>query len=90
MSQGSLSLKNIDPAVAEFQLVANRWPRLTSPDDAVLTALAADFRHQATEMHLALYDDGPTLRLIPGLDIGALEENRLRMTTPRLGTASRR
>ena len=77
-SQSTLSLKNIHPAVAEFQQAAD-WlaARLTSPDDAVLTALAADFRHQATELHLSLYDDGPTLQLIPALDTGALEENRL-------------
>ena len=71
MSQGTLSLKKIEPAVTEFQQAADRLAaRLASPDDAVLTALAADFRHQVTEMHLALYDDGSTLRLIPALDAG--------------------
>ena len=38
--------------------------------------MAANLRRQALELHLALYDDGETLRLTPALDPAALEENR--------------
>lgn len=36
----------------------------------------SDLAHQANEMLLALYDNGDTLRLVPALNAGALEENR--------------
>ena len=67
----------IEPLVAAFcrtgeQLAA----RLAGSPDKPLAALAADLRRQTAEMHLALYDNGETLRLVPALDPGALEEDR--------------
>ena len=50
--------------------------RLANSDDKPLAALAADLGRQTAEMHLALYDNGDCLRLVPALDAGALEENR--------------
>lgn len=71
------SSATMEPAVAMFSQAADRLAvRLASPDDAPLTALAANLRHQAAELHLSLYDDGKGLRLMPALNTGALEENR--------------
>ena len=77
MHGGEFSLAKVEPAVAAFcraggQLAA----RLANSDDKPLAALAADLGRQTAEMHLALYDSGDTLRLVPALDAGALEENR--------------
>ncbi len=70
-------IEKIEPAVAAFHAAADRLAAsLASPDDAALTALAADLRHEAVELHTALYDDGDTLRLVPALEPGALEETR--------------
>ena len=44
--------------------------------DKPLAALAAEVGRQAAELHLALYDGGEALRLVPALDAAALEENR--------------
>ncbi len=74
---GDFSLKKIEPVVAEFRRSADRLASLLrSPDDAVATALAANLRHQAVQMQMALYDDGETVRLVPALDPGALDESR--------------
>jgi len=37
---------------------------------------ASELRRQAGELHVALYDNGDTLRLVPALSPAALEENR--------------
>jgi ABC-type transport system involved in cytochrome c biogenesis permease subunit len=42
----------------------------------VLAARAADLSRQANEAHLALYDNGNSLRLVPALNAAALEKNR--------------
>jgi ABC-type transport system involved in cytochrome c biogenesis permease subunit len=77
MHGGGLSREKIEPAVAEFARAADRLAsRLATPDDAALTALAVNLRHQAAEMQMAFYGAGEILRLVPALDAGALEENR--------------
>jgi ABC-type transport system involved in cytochrome c biogenesis permease subunit len=74
---GQSSEGEIEPAAAAFSRAADQLAaRLASPDDAPMTALGANLRHQAAELHLSLYDDGKGLRLVPGLIPGALEENR--------------
>ena len=50
--------------------------KLANSDDKPLAALAAELDRQATELHLALYDNGETLYLAPALSSSALEENR--------------
>ncbi len=72
-----LSLAKLHEPVADFCETSNQLAaRLTTSDDMPLTALAADLARQANEMQLALYDNGETLRLVPALNAGALEENR--------------
>ena len=69
--------ERIEPLVEAFCRSADELAaRLTNPADKPLSALAADLRRQTAEMHLALYDNGETLRLVPALNAGALEENR--------------
>jgi len=71
------SLDKIEPSVTAFQQAGEQLAaRLNDSDDNVLAELAANMNRQATEMHLALYDNGETLRLVPALSPGALEENR--------------
>jgi ABC-type transport system involved in cytochrome c biogenesis permease subunit len=63
--------------VAAFCRAADQLAALlTDSSDKPTAALAADLRRQAAEMHLALYDNGEALRLVPALNAGALEENR--------------
>jgi ABC-type transport system involved in cytochrome c biogenesis permease subunit len=77
LRDGDFSLKKSEPAVAEFRHSGDRLAsRLSSTSDATSTALAANLRHQAAEMQMALYDDGESLRLVPALDADAMEESR--------------
>ena len=77
MHGGEFSPAKVEPAAAAFCRAARQLAaRLANSDDKPLVALAADVGRQAAEMHLALYDDGGCLRLVPALDAGALEENR--------------
>jgi ABC-type transport system involved in cytochrome c biogenesis permease subunit len=69
--------EKVEPLVEVFCRTADQLAaRLTDAADKPLSALAADLRRQTTEMHLALYDNGETLRPVPALNAGALEENR--------------
>jgi len=69
--------QKIEPLVAVFCRTSEQLAaRLAGSPDKPLAALAADLRRQTMEMHLALYDNGETLRLVPALDPGALEEDR--------------
>ena len=71
------SREKVEPLVEAFCRTAEELAaRLTNSADKPLSALAADLRRQAAEMHLAMYDNGETLRLVPALNAGALEENR--------------
>ena len=71
------SLKKTETPVAAFRGAAEKLAdRLASADDKVLGSMAAELRRQTIEMHLALYDNGETLRLAPALNPAALEENR--------------
>ena len=73
----SASLDQLEPPVAAFRRAAERIAdRLAGADDKALAAMAADLRRQTIEIHLALYDSGESLRLVPALNPGALEENR--------------
>lgn len=72
------SLGNIEPAVVEFRRSCDKLASLVSDGgDVPLKSQAAALTRQAAEMHLALYDNGDTLRLLPALNPGALEMNRL-------------
>ena len=69
--------EKVEPLVEAFCRTADQLgSRLMNSADKPLSALAADLRRQAAEMHLAMYDNGETLRLVPALNAGALEENR--------------
>jgi len=71
------SLEKTETPVAAFHGAAEKLAdRLASADDKLLAAMAAELRRQTIEMHLALYDNGETLRLTPALNPAALEENR--------------
>ncbi len=71
------SRAEIEPAAAAFRRVSEKLAELIGEGaDRPLAALAADLRQQTVEMHLALYDNGDPLRLVPALNPGALEENR--------------
>ena len=77
MHGGEFSRAKVEtPVVTLCQVGEQLAARLADPKDKPLSALAANLRRQGLEMHLALYDDGETLRLAPALDPGALEENR--------------
>ncbi len=77
MHGSPFTLEKVEPPVVAFCKSADQLAaRLTGADDAPLAALAADLRNQAEEMHLALYDNGETLYLVPAIDVGALEGNR--------------
>lgn len=72
------SLSNIEPATVEFRRSCDKLASLITDDgDALLKALAAELTRQVAEMHLALYDNGDAMRLLPALNPGALEMNRL-------------
>jgi ABC-type transport system involved in cytochrome c biogenesis permease subunit len=69
--------EKIEPPVEAFSRAADELAtRLMNSSDKPLSALATDLRRQTAEMHLAIYDNGETLRLVPALNPGALEENR--------------
>ena len=71
------SLEKVEPDAAAFDQAAEELGgELLKKDDKILASLAADLMHQARQMHMALYDDGGQLRLVPALDAAALEENR--------------
>ena len=71
------SREKVEKPVAAFHRAGTLLAsRLSGSDDKPLAALATEFGRQATEMHLALCDDGETLRLVPSLSPAALEENR--------------
>ncbi len=71
------SREKVEPLVEAFCRTSEQLAgRLSDSADKPLSALAADLRCQTAEMHLALYDNGETLRLVPALNAGALEENR--------------
>jgi cytochrome c-type biogenesis protein CcsB len=77
LHEGEFSLARIEPAMAAFCRASRPLAsQLSSPDDVLLSALAADLRHQADQMHVALYDSGRVLRLAPELDAGALDARR--------------
>jgi len=67
----------IEPAAAAFRKAAATLQRqFAESETAELSAVAADLMRQSIEMHLALYDSGKTLRLIPALSPAALEAKR--------------
>ncbi|MBU4398338.1 MAG: cytochrome c biogenesis protein, partial [Planctomycetes bacterium] len=77
LHEDDFSRKKIEPAAAAFREASEKLAeRLAGDADKPLAALAAELRRQAIEMHLALYDNGDILRLVPALNPGALEENR--------------
>ena len=77
MHGGEFSLVKVESPVTAFCRAGERLAaRLANSDDKPLAALAANLGRQTAEMHLALYDNGGCLRLVPALDAGALEENR--------------
>ena len=74
---GEFSREKTEAPVAAFHRAGERLAaRLMDSDDRPLAALAADLAEQTAELHLALYDNGETLRLVPALSAGALEANR--------------
>ena len=73
------------PVVTLCQVGDELAARLADPKDKPLSALAANLRRQCLEMHLALYDDGETLRLVPALDPAHWRRTARRATTPRPG-----
>ena len=80
------SRDKVEPSVAAFCRTAEQLAaRLTGSSDKPLAALAADLRRQTAEMHLALYDNGETLRLVPALSPGRWKKIASRATTPRRG-----
>ncbi len=77
LHEDGFSRKKIEPAAAAFRLSCEKLAgRIADGADKPLAALAAELRREAIEMHLALYDNGDILRLVPALNPGALEENR--------------
>ncbi|MBN1393561.1 MAG: cytochrome c biogenesis protein CcsA, partial [Pirellulales bacterium] len=75
--KGELSREKLEPAAADFRGTAEKLADLLAGDaDKPLAGLAAELRREAVEMHLALYDNGDVLRLVPALNPAALEENR--------------
>ncbi|MCE5266988.1 MAG: cytochrome c biogenesis protein CcsA [Planctomycetaceae bacterium] len=72
---GKAGRDKIEPLAAKFDRTANELAARLSGDRR-LTGLAAELSRQAAEMHMAMYDGGPSLRLTPGLSAAALEENR--------------
>jgi ABC-type transport system involved in cytochrome c biogenesis permease subunit len=70
--------ERIEPVVAALARATKRLAeQLANPDDATMAALGANLHHQAAQLHLAFYGTGKVLRLLPALDPGALEENRM-------------
>jgi len=70
--------EKLEPTVDAFCRASRRLASLLveSPDRPT-AALAAELARQSVETHLAMYDNGRTLRLVPSLNSAALEENRL-------------
>ena len=78
LHEQKFSLSNIEPAAVEYRRSCGKLASLVSDGgDVSMTSLAAALTRQAAEMHLALFDNGDTLRLLPALNPGALEMNRL-------------
>ena len=74
---GGFSAKKVaEPAVAFRQAAEQLDILLGDGTDKPMMALAADLTRQTIELCLAIYDDGPTLRLVPSLNPAALEEDR--------------
>ncbi|MEN6367191.1 MAG: cytochrome c biogenesis protein CcsA [Thermoguttaceae bacterium] len=72
-----MSRRKLEPAVDAFCTAGRRLASLlTNPSDRVATALAAELLRQTSELQMALYDTGYSLRLVPALNPGALEANR--------------
>src|SRR3989304_3439007 len=69
--------QQIEAAASSFHSSAHRLAdQHQKKNDKVLASLAADLIRESYEMHVALYDNGDQLRLVPALSAGALEENR--------------
>jgi len=78
VQEQDFSRSNVESAVVEFRRSCEKLAALLSaPEDARLRALAAALTRHAAEMHLALFDNGDALRLLPALASGGLESNRL-------------
>ncbi len=74
---GDVSRAKVLAPVASFRQASEALAAHLAPSkDRPLAALAADMCRQTTEMQLALYDGGETLRLVPALNPGALEQDR--------------
>ncbi len=70
-------LRQMEPAAAAFrEACAPLWGQFADRDDATLATLAAELVRQSVDLHLALYDEGFSLRLVPALSPGALEAER--------------
>ena len=76
--ESRFSLEKVDAAAAEFRGAADVLAeKLAGHRSNTLSSLSADLSRQTGEMQLALYDNGYSLRLVPALNPGALEETRL-------------
>jgi ABC-type transport system involved in cytochrome c biogenesis permease subunit len=74
---GELSREKVEGPASAFRQASERLSaRLASSADKPMAALAADLGRQAIEMHLALYDNGEALCLVPSLSPAAIELDR--------------
>ncbi len=74
---GEFVLEKVEPPVTAFCRACDQMAaRLANGGDKRLADLAAELRRQAAEMHMALYDNGVALLLVPELSLEALEEDR--------------
>jgi ABC-type transport system involved in cytochrome c biogenesis permease subunit len=76
--EGQFSSEKIEPLVVTFHQAAESIAqRIANSKDKPLAALANALSDQTIELQMAIYDDGETVRLVPALNPGALEEGRL-------------
>jgi hypothetical protein len=73
----SFSREKVQEPIASFRRATEELAaHLADSKDRTLVGLAIDLSQQTLEMQLALWDSGETLRLVPALNPGALEQNR--------------
>jgi ABC-type transport system involved in cytochrome c biogenesis permease subunit len=68
--------KAAPPVAALRRAIYGLASQLTVSEDRPLAAMAAELQRQTIELHASLYEYGEPLRLVPSLNLAALEENR--------------
>lgn len=69
-------ISEVEPAVVELKTATAELAQVTSEANARAAGLSRQLADAAGRMHVALYDNGDALRIVPSLEASALREDR--------------